>query len=83
MGQVPTHLMDSNRDAKGFGHGKGYQYPHDFPGHFVAQQYLPDHLVNTDFYKPSQEGYEAKISDRISEWRKQQTEALENQKKGK
>ncbi len=83
MGQVPTHLMDSNRDAKGFGHGKGYQYPHDFPGHFVAQQYLPDHLINTDFYKPSQEGYEANISHRISEWRKQQTEALEKQKKGK
>ncbi len=35
MGQVPIHLMDSNRDAKGFGHGKGYLYPHSFEGHFV------------------------------------------------
>jgi putative ATPase len=82
MGQVPTHLMDSNRDAKGFGHGKGYQYPHNFPGHFVAQQYLPDHLKNTNFYQPSQEGYEAEISQRISDWRKQQSEGLEKLKKG-
>ena len=76
MGQVPIHLMDSNRDAKGFGHGKGYLYPHDFDGHFVPQQYLPNHLVGTHFYKPSDQGYEAKIQEYITQLRKQQSEGL-------
>jgi putative ATPase len=59
---VPTHLMDANRDAQGFGHGQGYQYPHQFPGHWVAQQYLPDDVVGSQFYKPSQQGREADIA---------------------
>ena len=76
MGQVPIHLMDSNRDAKGFGHGKGYLYPHSFDGHFVAQQYLPDHLVGTHFYKPSEQGYEAKIKEYVNQLREKQKEEL-------
>ncbi len=76
MGQVPIQLMDSNRDAKGFGHGKGYLYPHSFEGHFVAQQYLPDQLAGTHFYKPSDQGYEAKVLKRVEEWRKKQSEGL-------
>lgn len=76
MGQVPIHLMDSSRDAKGFGHGKGYLYPHSFEGHFVAQQYLPDHLVGTQFYKPSEQGYEAKIKEYINQLREKQKEGL-------
>ncbi|PKO17770.1 MAG: AAA family ATPase [Chloroflexi bacterium HGW-Chloroflexi-10] len=80
MGQVPIHLMDSSRDAKGFGHGEGYLYPHEFPDHFVAQQYLPNQLVGKHFYKPSDQGYEAQIAARVAAWRKDQTEGL---KKGK
>lgn len=76
MGQVPIHLMDSNRDAKGFGHGKGYLYPHSFEGHFVPQQYLPDHLVGTQFFKPSEQGYEAKIKEYINQLRNKQAEGL-------
>ncbi len=76
MGQVPIHLMDSNRDAKGFGHGKGYLYPHSFEGHFVAQQYLPDHLASTHFYQPSDQGYEGKIKEYISQLREKQAEGL-------
>ncbi len=76
MGQVPIHLMDSSRDAKGFGHGKGYLYPHSFEGHFVAQQYLPDHLVGTQFYKPSAQGFEAKIKEYINQLREKQKEGL-------
>ncbi len=68
---VPVHLMDSNRDAKGFGHGKGYKYPHDFPGHHVAQQYLPDEVQGKHFYQPSSEGMEAEILKRIETLRKQ------------
>jgi putative ATPase len=58
---VPIHLMDANRDAKGFGHGKGYKYPHDYPNHFTDQQYLPDDVKDKKFYQPSNEGYEGRI----------------------
>ena len=50
-GAVPVHLMDSSRDAKGFGHGEGYQYPHSFEGHFTPQQYLPDAIKNAKYYE--------------------------------
>ena len=72
MGQVPIQLMDSNRDAKGFGHGQGYLYPHSFDGHWVKQQYLPDGLEGREFYHPSEEGYEAQIAERLKKWRESQ-----------
>lgn len=68
-GPVPIHLMDSSRDAKGLGHGQGYQYPHSFPGHHVPQQYLPSNLLGTVFYDPSDQGYEARIAERLAQWR--------------
>lgn len=80
VGAVPTHLMDANRDAKGLGHGKGYQYPHQFPGHFIPQQYLPDGLLGTIFYEPSNQGYEAQIAERLAAWRKWQLEGLRPRK---
>ncbi|HEY4002464.1 MAG TPA: replication-associated recombination protein A [Candidatus Xenobia bacterium] len=62
---VPLHLRDTHyRAAARLGH-KGYQYPHDFPGHYVAQQYLPDALAGKRFYEPSAEGYEAKVAERL------------------
>ena len=66
---VPVHLMDANRDAKGFGHGKGYKYPHDFPDHHVPQQYLPDEVQGKHFYQPSSEGKEAEVLKRIQKIR--------------
>jgi putative ATPase len=68
-GPVPIHLMDANRDAKGLGHGKGYQYPHEFEGHYIPQQYLPGGLLGETFYKPSDQGYEKEISERLARWR--------------
>ena len=56
--EVPDHLKDANRDAKGFGHGEGYQYPHAFRDHWVAQQYLPDSLKKRVFYSPGDLGVE-------------------------
>lgn len=56
--EVPDHLKDANRDAKGFGHGEGYQYPHAFRDHWVAQQYLPDSLKKRVFYAPGDLGVE-------------------------
>jgi len=68
---VPLHLRDANRDAKGFGHGQGYRYPHDFPGHFIDQQYLPDALQKKQFYQPSNEGREAEITLRFNKLKKE------------
>ncbi|MGH2592736.1 MAG: AAA family ATPase [Anaerolineae bacterium] len=73
---VPKHLQDANRDAKGLGHGEGYLYPHELPGHHVGQQYLPTALLGTYFYDPSVEGYEAQVKDRLARWRAAQEKAL-------
>lgn len=75
-GPVPIHLMDANRDAKGFGHGKGYDYPHNHEGHWTPQQYLPDGVVGTVFYQPTEEGYEAQVAERVRQWREAQKKAL-------
>jgi len=71
VGPVPVHLMDSSRDAKGLGHGQGYQYPHEFPGHFTPQQYLPSEVLGKIFYNPSDQGYETRIAERLARWRAQ------------
>lgn len=75
-GPVPAHLMDANRDGPALGHGKGYQYPHSFPGHHTPQQYLPASLQGTYFYQPSDQGYEAQVSDRLARWREAQAKVL-------
>jgi putative ATPase len=73
---VPQHLQDANRDAKALGHGKDYQYPHEGPGHFLPQQYLPRPLLGTYFYQPSDQGYEAQVVERLDRWRHAQRQAL-------
>jgi putative ATPase len=62
---VPSHLQDPSRDAKGLGHGQGYRYPHDYPGHHVPQQYLPWALRGRAYYHPSDQGYERSIAERL------------------
>lgn len=74
--EVPDHLKDANRDAAALGHGKGYEYPHDQPGHYAGQQYLPQSLLGTYFYNPSEEGYEAGVKARLEAWRSAQERAL-------
>jgi putative ATPase len=73
---VPQHLQDANRDAVALGHGRGYKYPHESPDHFLPQQYLPRPLLGTYFYKPSTQGYEAAVVDRLARWREAQRKAL-------
>lgn len=75
-GPVPIHLMDPSRDAKGFGHGVDYDYPHSHPGHWTAQQYLPENMRGVHFYEPSEEGYEAQVAERVRMWRAAQAKAL-------
>lgn len=73
---VPSHLQDANRDAHALGHGKGYLYPHNDPEHFLPQQYLPQPLLGTYFYQPSNQGYEAQVIERLAYWRTAQRKAL-------
>lgn len=71
---VPVHLMDSHYKGSGkLGHGQGYQYAHDFPNHYVKQQYLPDGMEDVRFYHPSENGYEKKIKKHL-EFLRQSTE---------
>ncbi|AEJ60884.1 AAA ATPase central domain protein [Spirochaeta thermophila DSM 6578] len=63
--EVPRHLKDASRDAKGFGHGDGYLYPHSYREHWVAQNYLPAELKGRVFYQPSRQGYEARIREEV------------------
>ncbi len=61
---VPAHLQDTNFEkAKHEQKGKQYKYAHDYPRHYVQQQYLPDELKGTVFYKPSMQGYEQKVHE--------------------
>ena len=64
--QVPKPLQDAHRDKQGLGHGEDYLYPHDFPGHWVAQDYLPEELAGSRFYEPGPEGAEP---DLVARWR--------------
>ena len=59
---VPGHLQDAHYKSAGkLGHGEGYKYAHDYPKHYVKQQYLPDGLTDKVFYRPSENGYEKQI----------------------
>ena len=64
---VPEHLRDAHYPgAKRLGHGEGYQYAHDYDGHFVGQEHLP---VDKMYYEPTVQGYEKQIKKRLDEWR--------------
>jgi len=67
IGQVPPHLRDAHyATAKKYGHGEGYQYAHDAPHGVAAQQYLPDELVGSVYYQPTNHGYEAQVAERLA-----------------
>jgi len=73
---VPNHLRDGSRDKEGLGHGEGYLYPHAYKDHWVAQQYLPDHLQGKIFYQPGSIGYEEHIKEKVDGYREAQLEAM-------
>jgi putative ATPase len=74
--EVPNHLRDANRDKEGFGHGKGYLYPHAYRDHWVMQQYLPEALQGKLFYEPSDQGYERQIQHQVARRREEQLAAM-------
>jgi putative ATPase len=64
---VPEHLRDTSyKGAKRLGHGKGYEYAHDHPEHFVVQDYLG---ADKRYYEPTEQGAEKKIKERVEKWR--------------
>ena len=64
-GPVPVHLRDAHYPgAARLGHGRGYEYPHDFPEGVAAQQYAPDSLAGRRYYEPSRHGAEARYAER-------------------
>jgi putative ATPase len=67
-GNVPAHLRDASyKGAKELGHGQGYKYVHDHPGHYVAQEYMP---FKAEYYQPTEMGYEKKIKERLENLKK-------------
>ena len=73
---VPLHLRNAVTGLlRGLGYGAGYRYAHDYEGHIVAQQYLPDALVGRRFYEPSSEGAELETRERLARVRALQAEA--------
>jgi putative ATPase len=63
---IPSHLQDAHyKSAHKLGHGIGYKYAHDYPDHYVEQQYLPYELNGKEFYSPTGNGYELKIRDHM------------------
>ena len=68
---IPPHLQDAHYKGAGkLGHGIGYLYAHDYPNHYVKQQYLPDEIVGTIFYEPTENGYEAEIREHMDRLKK-------------
>lgn len=66
IGSVPAHLRDAHYPgARDLGHGTGYVYAHDEPHGVAAQQYLPDELLGTRYYEPSDRGYERSVTERL------------------
>lgn len=63
---IPVHLQDAHyKGAAKLGHGTGYKYAHDYPNHYVEQQYLPYELDGKEFYRPTGNGYEVKIREHM------------------
>jgi len=81
---VPLHLRNAVTGLmQGAGYGKGYKYPHDYPGHFVEENYLPAPLQGKRFYLPGEQGYERNIAARLRQWwvgRKGQNEKRQEDK---
>jgi putative ATPase len=72
---VPLHLRNPvTALMQKMGYGKGYKYPHRYHGHFVRQEHLPEALKGKRFYKPSDQGYEKEVAQRLEGWWPQEKE---------
>ena len=74
---IPSHLQDAHyKGAAKLGRGTGYLYAHDYPNHYVEQQYLPYELTGRQFYKPSGNGYEVKIREHMRRLKEEAGQSL-------
>jgi putative ATPase len=79
---VPLHLRNPVTPLMGkMGYGKGYKYAHNYPGHIVKQQYLPNSLKNKHYYNPSDQGYEQQVTDQLRAWLKSVSPTKEPRRK--
>ena len=68
---VPLHIRNAPTSLmKDLGYGKDYKYPHDYPEHFIEEEYLPENLKRRTYYHPSEQGFEREIKRRVEYWRK-------------
>jgi len=65
---APTSLMEE------LGYGKEYKYPHDYPDHFIEEEYLPENLRGRTYYHPTEQGFEKEIKKRLENWRRKKTQ---------
>ena len=73
LGEIPPHLRDSHYGgAAKLGHGLDYLYPHEYPNHYVAQQYMPDALKGTVYYQPGENKNERAIRQYMTELKKEE-----------
>jgi putative ATPase len=80
---VPMHIRNApTKLMKDMGFGRGYQYPHDFEGHYVPEEYLPVALRGSRFYEPKDSGQEKIIGARLEEWRARAAEARAKREPG-
>jgi len=72
---VPLHIRNAPTSLmKDLGYGKNYKYPHDYPEHFVKEEYLPENLKGRVYYEPAGFGFEREIKKRLDYWRKKKTD---------
>lgn len=70
---VPAHLQDAHYGGhEKLGHGIGYKYAHDYPNHYVEQQYLPTEILGSKFYELSDMGYEKKLKEHMKRIRREE-----------
>ncbi len=73
---VPLHLRNAPTNLmRDLGYGKDYRYPHNFAGHYISEDYLPDALRGREYYAPADQGFEAEIADRMRSWKNAQPTA--------
>jgi len=73
---VPLHIRNAPTSLmKELGYGKDYKYPHDYPDHFIEEEYLPENLKGRTYYRPTEQGFEREIKKRLEYWRKRKDRA--------
>jgi putative ATPase len=72
---VPLHIRNApTKLMEDLGYGKDYKYPHDYPDHFVEEEYLPGNLKGRTYYHPTEQGFEKEIKKRLEYWRRKKNE---------